>query len=575
MTFPLTASKTKNRKSPKRRGILAILAVLLFTPLLRGDDGLRIPTIAGGWATLVEMPELHKLAGTEQRLSGFCLWQAGDGAWQVWSALGDAKEAGRSGSFFRWESPSLVGGKWTPRGVVLRADDKPGASLQSPFVFKDGDAFRLFHGDGQGICSATSADGKEFRRDGIAEGLPVQFDRGTAGRVRDPFVTKIGPLWHCYYSAETTKTITKDGKTTTSNEGAVYCRTSPDLKTWGAEKRVAFGGQSGDGIDSATCPRVIESGPGHFFLLRTQSFGKDAKTSVYHSTDPLDFGIQGSNGDALHFVTTLPVAAPELVRVDGQWFIAALRADLRGIQIAKLDWREIATPARPAKRPDGIAIRVALYDDSGSMGKGVPSVSAQLGRAKDIEVTKLDGAGIRAGLDGYDVVIFTGGSGSRQAGTIGLLGREQVRRFVEAGGGYVGICAGAYLACDGFSWGIKVLDAKTPSSKWQRGRAELKIETTEAGRKAMGIPAEANVIYHNGPLLVPANNPRIPDYEALTFFRTEVAGFGSPPGIMVNTPAIARGTYGKGRVIVSSPHPEQTPGLEGWIENTVRAVVEK
>ena len=41
---------------------------------------------------------------------------------------------------------------------------------------------------------------------------------------------------------------------------------------------------------------------------------------------------------------------------------------------------------------------------------------------------------------------------------------------------------------------------------------------------------------------------------------------------MVNTPAIARGTYGKGRLFVSSAHPEQTPGLEGWIEKTVRAV---
>ena len=62
------------------------------------------------------------------------------------------------------------------------------------------------------------------------------------------------------------------------------------------------------------------------------------------------------------------------------------------------------------------------------------------------------------------------------------------------------------------------------------------------------------------------------DVCCLTFFRTEVTDFGSPPDTMVNTPPIARGTYGKGRLFVSSAHPEQTPGLEGWIEKTVRAV---
>ena len=67
---------------------------------------------------------------------------------------------------------------------------------------------------------------------------------------------------------------------------------------------------------------------------------------------------------------------------------------------------------------------------------------------------------------------FSGGSGSRQANTIGLAGRENVQRFVKAGGGYVGICAGAYLACAGFNWGIGILNAKTPSSLWERGQGD-------------------------------------------------------------------------------------------------------
>ncbi|MFM9148181.1 MAG: BPL-N domain-containing protein [Verrucomicrobiota bacterium] len=39
--------------------------------------------------------------------------------------------------------------------------------------------------------------------------------------------------------------------------------------------------------------------------------------------------------------------------------------------------------------------------------------------------------------------MFTGGSGSAEAEGLGVAGREEVRKFVREGGGYVGICAGA------------------------------------------------------------------------------------------------------------------------------------
>jgi hypothetical protein len=74
---------------------------------------------------------------------------------------------------------------------------------------------------------------------------------------------------------------------------------------------------------------------------------------------------------------------------------------------------------------------------------------------------------------------------------------------------------------------------------------------------------------------VPAENPELDDFEPLTFFRTEVAENGSPPGIMVDSPAMVRGMCGKGRVLVSSPHPEQTAGLESFAERAVRWVTGK
>ncbi|HVX57659.1 MAG TPA: hypothetical protein VHA37_08070, partial [Candidatus Saccharimonadales bacterium] len=95
------------------------------------------------------------------------------------------------------------------------------------------------------------------------------------------------------------------------------------------------GGQAGSGPWSAECPFVVEWASGEFYLFRTQHYGQNAQTSVYCSHDPLNFGV---DQDAGHFVCTLPVAAPEIIRYEGQWFIVALLPNLKGIQIARLEW---------------------------------------------------------------------------------------------------------------------------------------------------------------------------------------------------------------------------------------------
>jgi glutamine amidotransferase-like uncharacterized protein len=170
-------------------------------------------------------------------------------------------------------------------------------------------------------------------------------------------------------------------------------------------------------------------------------------------------------------------------------------------------------------------------------------------------------------------VIFSGGSGSREAAAIGEAGREEVRRFVREGGGYIGICAGAYLACTGFSWGVGVLNAKTVSSKWKRGRGVVEVEFTPLAREAAGLAAGTRTIhYANGPIITADNREGIAPFEPLAIFRTELAENDSPKGAMVNSPAIVRGVFGKGRVISSSPHPEQTEGMERFTENAVRWV---
>lgn len=237
----------------------------------------------------------------------------------------------------------------------------------------------------------------------------------------------------------------------------------------------------------------------------------------------------------------------------------------------------LSTPLNAEDKAPVKPLRVALYDAEGSTGKGVPRVKEILAKEKDVELILFKPDDIRAGkLTGFDVVMFTGGSGSKQAEAIGEDGRAKVKEFVEAGGGYIGICAGAYLACSGFSWGVKVLNAKTASPKWRRGEGNVKLELTERGSALFGAPTgQFDVRYVNGPILVPAGGEQLPAFEPLAYFRTELAKNETPAGLMVNSPAIVAGTCGKGRVLVSSPHPEQTEGLEHFVPKAVRWVADK
>jgi phosphoribosylformylglycinamidine (FGAM) synthase-like amidotransferase family enzyme len=236
------------------------------------------------------------------------------------------------------------------------------------------------------------------------------------------------------------------------------------------------------------------------------------------------------------------------------------------------------TPDWVAPRDDWQGrMRVALYDAGGSSGAGVPRVLEQLSSQPDVGVVRVGPDDIRGGaLKQFDVVIFTGGSGSKQAAALSDEGRKQVHQFVSEGGGYLGICAGSYLACEGFSWGLKVLDAKTVSSKWQRGRGMTRVELTSRGREIFGEPgAELLIKYHNGPIWMPAASDLLADYEPLAVFRSELAENGTPEGAMVGSPAIVAGECGQGRVLCISPHPEQTEGLEHFVPRAVKWIANK
>ncbi len=291
----------------------------------RAEKPLFPKVIGEGW-TIAADPDLGGFTDAKQEVTGFTLWPLADDSWQLWATIRKTRIGGKGNLLHRWEGTVLTARDWKPLGVALLAEPRFGelsGGLQSPFGVRDGERFALFYSDGRHIASATSADGKAFTRRLLAGPRTGLFDEGPKGSARDPMLLRIGTKWHCYYTAHPTR------------RGTVFCRTSEDFIKWGESRIVASGGQAGAGPQSAEYPFVVEPQPGQFYLFRTQRLGPEAQTSVYHSRDPLDFGI---NDDTGHFLGTLPLGAPELIRHKGQWHIASLLPTLKGIRIARLDW---------------------------------------------------------------------------------------------------------------------------------------------------------------------------------------------------------------------------------------------
>jgi glutamine amidotransferase-like uncharacterized protein len=206
---------------------------------------------------------------------------------------------------------------------------------------------------------------------------------------------------------------------------------------------------------------------------------------------------------------------------------------------------------------------IALYSDAGT-SSSIEKVKKALANFPDLEVKPVTAEEIRNGaLKGADVLLHSGGSGGGQGKALGEKGRSAERDFIAAGGGYVGICAGAYLATCAYDWSLHILDAKVIDRQhWARGTGTVEIALSAEGRKLLGTATPAQAIeYRQGPLLAPAEDPEVPDFTSLATYATEIAKKGAPSGVMVGTTAVASGAFQKGRVIVFSPHPEMTEAL--------------
>jgi hypothetical protein len=304
---------------------MKLLAIFISTVTAAlGAGEVLMPQIDGEWWQVAGDPDLGKYSNPRQQPVDFGIWQSADGSWQIWSCIRGTNCGGKTRLLYRWQGAKITDRDWQPMGIAMEADPAFGETaggLQAPYVVKIGAEYYMFYGDWENICKAKSMDGKTFARQLQPSGKSGMFTEGPGNNTRDPIVIRVGELYHAYYTAYPNQL------------GADYVRTSKELKTWSAPKKVAFGGAAGTGPYSAECPFVYyHKASGYYYLFRTQRYGENPQSSIYRSKDPMNFGIE----DDRFLLGTLPVAAPEIVEHEGQLYIAALMPSLKGIRIARL-----------------------------------------------------------------------------------------------------------------------------------------------------------------------------------------------------------------------------------------------
>ena len=319
-----------------------LITGLTLAQYARAANVVLAPRIEGNWWLISGSPYLGQFTTDRQQPVDFAIWQAADGTWQLWSCIRSTAYPGWTRLFYRWEAKRLTDHDWRPMGIVMTSDTKVGeveGMLQAPYVMRYQGQYLMFYGVGDHIALATSQDGKVFQRRLLPTGKVGMFSDGFG--TRDPMTIRVNGMFYTYYSANP-GTKFDASNSSASNRSSLHLmsnadlmRTSSDLLHWSDAKIVAEGGQAGTGSYSAECPFVYyHKKSGYYYLFRTQHYGENAETRVYRSKDPTNFGVN----DDRHLVETLPVAAPEIVELHGQLYIAALLPNLKGIQIAKLDW---------------------------------------------------------------------------------------------------------------------------------------------------------------------------------------------------------------------------------------------
>ena len=182
-------------------------------------------------------------------------------------------------------------------------------------------------------------------------------------------------------------------------------------------------------------------------------------------------------------------------------------------------------------------------------------------------------------LERFDLIIAPGGQSGEQTIALGGAGASAIRQFVERGGGYFGVCAGAYLASTNEDYPLRLINLRARSEKEYVPEVGLKsIVDREPGYVELSLTKEGaelfkcdretklrNVFYFTGPFFQPGYQSDLSEAITLSVFDTEVADYDFQRGTMIGSPAIAVAPFGEGTVVVTSPHLEENAAFYSYL----------
>lgn len=164
-----------------------------------------------------------------------------------------------------------------------------------------------------------------------------------------------------------------------------------------------------------------------------------------------------------------------------------------------------------------------------------------------------------AKLAGYDVLAMPGGSDGSYYVSSSSISGTAIKSFVSNGGGYLGICAGAYSgvkAVSGYYNGWGVAPHVMATRPWVEGNVPILIEA--AGEELFGYGGIITMAHYNGPAMYASGG------DMVTF-----ATYADNSCYSQGLGAIVGDFYGLGRSVIVGPHPELDPKYPDILANLV------
>lgn len=316
------------------------------------------PVLEGDWWLVGRAPaDLKPREGTHVEPVDHHILKANDGYWHLWGCV-RRTEVGRV--LYHWRSKNLEDSPWEETGEYMRCDFSYGECIddweyyggkewmQSPYFVRDfyGKYYMFYGGHSTGkdmygnpapgnsddetvvrsaqcqICLMTSDDGVNWTRHKNKDGYSRVFVG--PGETRDPSLINIDGLWYMYYAGERQHKV-----------GGVYLRTSKDLINWSDYEVVHYDPTFGKLSWDHECPHVVYR-DGYFYLFKTESY-RDARTYVYRSQNPRDFGVGAEYAQEL-YVGEIACAAPEIYQANGKEYVSSNHNPPLGTQMCQLKW---------------------------------------------------------------------------------------------------------------------------------------------------------------------------------------------------------------------------------------------